>query len=359
MSIAMRREIQRVRERSGLGRSRRVLVAALAAIALAGAACATADEGPVEMARATWNSGHMQAAIYAELIRELGHEVTDPAQNTLDPNGFYPALANGQYDLWANGWFPLHDFYLEGELVTGQSVDLPIQPVGFQVRSGALQGYMIDKATADTMGINSMSQLADASVAAVFDRDGDGAADLMGCNEGWGCHSVIDQHLAELDWGANVEHVSGDYDSLIGEVVDRVADGEPALFYAWTPNWTYEKLTPGDDVVWLESPALEGTKGSTSASGLRGCASDPCDLGWAVSSIQAVANENFLKDNPDIKALLELVSIPLADIATQNAKMADAERGYTNEQIREDAVAWISANRDTVDDWLTTARNST
>ena len=50
---------------------------------------------------------------------------------------------------------------------------------------------MIDKATADAMGITSMSQLEDASVAAMFDQDGDGLADLIGCNEGWGCATII------------------------------------------------------------------------------------------------------------------------------------------------------------------------
>ena len=343
--------------RNTTGRAGMTLLAVLAAFALVLSACAAEDDdGTVTMARATWDSGHMQAAIYAELIGELGYTVDDPAASTLDPNGFYPALASGQYDLWVNGWFPLHDIYLEGELVTGQSTDLPIEPVGFQVRSGALQGYMIDKATADAMGITSMSQLSDASVARLFDQDGDGLADLIGCNEGWGCNGVIDSHIAELGWGANVEQVSGDYNSLVAVVAERVADGEPALFYAWTPNWTYQVLTPGEQVVWLESPALDDEEASTTVDGLKGCASNPCDLGWAVSSIRAVGNEDFLDDNPDIRRLLEVVSIPLSDIATQNARMASAELGYSEEEIKADAAAWIEANRDTVDGWLVNAR---
>ena len=36
--------------------------------------------------------------------------------------------------------------------------------------------------------------------------------------------------------------------------------------------------------------------------------------------------------------------------------MANAELGYSEGQIREDAAAWIEANRDTVDGWLATAR---
>lgn len=331
-----------------------VRAAALAAgLALAVSACGTdLDTGEVRMARASWDSGYMQAAIYAQLIGELGYVVTDPADHTLTPNQFYPAAARGQYDLWANGWFPLHDIYLTNELVTGQSIDEPIEPVGYQVRSGALQGYMIDKATSDEMGIASMADLV--GNAMVFDQDGDGLADLIGCNEGWACKDVIDEQIAAFDW--SVEQVVGDYNELVRGAQDRMEAGEPVLFYTWTPNWTINAMVPGQDVVWLSSNPLSDDEGSTSVAGLAGCAYDPCDLGWTVSSIRAVANSDFLGENPQIRRLLEVVSIPLGDIADQNAKMA-AERDYSEEQIRVDAAAWIAANRGMVDGWLSTARN--
>lgn len=345
-----------MKNRNIFGRTTIFLVGLLAIMSLVFSACAEEDDdGAVAMARADWDSGHMQAAIYAQLIEELGYTVSDPADSTLDPNGFYPALHSGQYDLWVNGWFPLHDIYLDAELVSGLSVDLDIEPVGYQVRSGALQGYMIDKATADAEGITSMNQLADASVAQLFDQDGDGLADLIGCNEGWGCNGTIDTHIAEHGWGDNVEQISGDYNELVSGVRDRVAAGQPALFYAWTPNWTYKVLTPGTDVVWLETDALEDEEGTTEVQGLRGCASDPCDLGWAVSSIRAVGNKDFLDDHPDIRRLLEEVSVPLPDIADQNAKRADSD-GYSDEDVSADAAAWIEANRSTVDGWLEIAR---
>ncbi len=324
------------------------LVAALVVVALVMIFSGDEDDNTVTMARADWSSGYMQAEIYAQLIGELGYTVSDPADHTLNPNAFYPALDSGQYDLWVNGWFPTHDIYLEAETAAGLSYDRDIEAVGFQVQSGALQGYMIDKATADGMGITSMSQLTDSSVAAVFDRDGDGLADLIGCNDGWGCATVIDNHIAELGWGANVEQVSGSYGELMQDVQDRVAAGEPVLFYAWTPNWTYEALPPGDAVVWLESPALEDDEGTTEVRGLGGCAGNPCNLGWPVNSIRAVANSSFLDDRSDIRRLLEQVQIPLSDIAAQNAK--------ANPDAKADAAAWIADNRALVDIWLTTAR---
>jgi glycine betaine/proline transport system substrate-binding protein len=303
-----------------------VLMAALVAFVLMLSACAT-DEvaGPVKIARANWDSGYMQAAIYTALIEELGHEVTDPAASTLSPYSFYPALATGQYDLWANGWFPLHDIYLEGENVTGQEVDLPIEPVGWQVDDGATDGLMVDKATADSLGITSMDGVN--ANAGVFDNDGDGKADLFGCNVGWGCETAINGQIADESWGAGVEQISGVYNDLAQGVVAKVAAGEPALFYAWTPNWTNTVLVAGENAVWLQSN---------------------------VNDIRAVANTDFLDDNPDIHRLLEVVAIPLGDIAAQNAKMAAGD--YSEADIKADADAWIAANRDKVDDWLASAR---
>ncbi len=352
----------------------RLLVIA-AVLALSGAACDSlaeeeeVDGGPaageaapggrVTMARATWETGWFQAAIYAQLLDELGYEVSDPAELTRDANTFYPALAQEEVDLWVNGWFPLHDIYLDRELFSGQLISEPIEPVGFQVRAGAIQGYLVDKATADAMGLTSMNDFVDPAVAAEFDTDGDGLADLYGCNEGWGCNVVIDDHLDELEWGRNVEQVVGDYSDLIDEVVrPRIEAGEPVLFYTWTPNWTIDVLVPGTDVVWLESPALPDEEADTAVAGLEGCAAgDPCRLGWPVNDIRAVANKEFLEENPPIRRLLEVVEIPLQDIADQNAKMA-IEEEYTNAMVRADAAAWIEDNRDLVDSWLETARGS-
>ena len=303
------------------------LIAAVAAVMLVLSACAVQDEGgPVSMARANWSSGYMQAEIYAQLIEELGHEVTDPAAAELSPYSFYPALAAGQYDLWANGWFPLHDIFLAGENVTGQAVDLPIEPVGWQVAEGATDGLMVDKATADSYGITSMGSVA--ANAALFDNDGDGKADLIGCNTGWGCHTRIDDQIASESWGSRVEQISGTYGDLIGNVIDKVNAGQPALFYAWTPNWTDTVLVPGENAVWLQTN---------------------------VNDIRAVANTDFLDDNPDIKRLLDVVAIPYGDILAQNAKMAAAAE-YTDADVEADAEAWIASNRDRVDSWLESAR---
>lgn len=304
----------------------------------------TAEEtNEITMAKATWDTGWFQAAIYETLLTEMGYEVEDIG--SIDNAAFYTSAAQGDVDMWANGWFPLHDTFLEADQVAGN-----VQLVGYQVEAGALQGYLVDKASANALGITSLTDLSDPEIAANFDGDGDGKADLIGCDAGWGCELVINDTLSELDLEDTVTHQQGTYSALMADTIGRYQRGEPVLFYTWTPNWTVSQLQLGEDVVWIEAPI----EGAAEAAGVPGCVVDPCVMGFDASDIRAVANTEFLENNPDVERLLELVEIPLSDIAEQNQKMVDGED--SDEDIARHASEWIEANRDLIDGWLEEAR---
>jgi len=207
----------------------------------------TAVAETVTIARATWDTGWFQTEIFVELIEALRYAVAPP--KTMANLPFYLAAARGQVDLWVNGWFPSHQVFLNQEEVSGK-----VTPVGFEVADGALQGYLVNKHTADELGITNLGDLKRPEVAAAFDRNGDGRADLIGGNVGWGCERVVEHHLGVYELRDTVEHVQGDYSPLMDETIERYHRGEPVLFYTWTPNWTVGKLVPGKDVVWLQVP---------------------------------------------------------------------------------------------------------
>ena len=307
----------------------------------------------VKMARATWDTGWFQAEIYKQLMEALGYRVEGPS--TMSNWGFYQAVGKGSVDLWVNAWLPSHNAFLEQE-----SIQANVEVIGYAVKSGALQGYLVDEKTARTHGINTLTDLEDPTIAKLFDRDGNGKADLVGCNIGWGCELVIEHQLAVYGLNQSVEHIQGDYSPLMAETVARYHRGEPILFYTWTPNWTVGTLKPGKDVRWLEVPFAslpEGQKdleNRTVIDHVPGCPRSPCVLGFPPNDIRAVANRSFIRVHPDIRRVLEQVEIPLADISQQNARMIDGEDSFADIQIH--AEQWIRDNRRQVDRWLAAAR---
>ena len=165
----------------------------------------------VRMAQANWSTGYFQAEVYRALLEELGYEVSDPSQAALGPDIFYVGLAGGDFDFWVNSWFPNHYNFLSGELADGSLVSDHTTVVGEEMHAGGLQGFMVDKATADPNGIVTLADIGDnPDIAALFDTDGNGKAELFGCNDGWGCQIVINDTIALNDWEDTIQQISAD-----------------------------------------------------------------------------------------------------------------------------------------------------
>ncbi|MEM7346565.1 MAG: glycine betaine/L-proline ABC transporter substrate-binding protein ProX [Chloroflexota bacterium] len=334
-----------------------VLVALPLAIALKPASAQTqppqiGQGRTIRMARATWDTGWFQAEIFKQLFEGLGYQVEGP--RTYDNDTFYQAVAQGDVDLWVNGWFPQHDIYL-----TDETIATAIDIVGVEVQGGALQGYMVDKASAEALSINSLADFKRPEVIAAFDPDGDGRANLIGCNTGWGCATVIDHHLVAYELTETVEHIQGDYGPLMLNTLSQFQRGAPIFYFNWTPNWTNGALVPGQDVVWIEvpfaslPPEQRTFEDNITVSGLDGCVKEPCALGFPPNDIRTVASKAFLNTHPDIQTLLEQVAIPLNDISDQNALLLAGEDDQSD--IIRHAQEWIKTHQDEVDEWLANA----
>jgi len=326
---------------------------ATAALALLTALPVQAQERPGEgvtitMARPSWDTGWFQTEIISQLLRELGYKVSAPM--TLDNPAFYQSVAYGDVTMWVDGYFPGHSTY-------SQFYENGAEIVGMIAPRGSIEGYLVDKAAAERLGITSVEDFKRDEVKAAFDRDGDGRADLVACPPGWACEMVLEHHLDAYDLRDHVNPIKAGYAAAMADAVAAHGAGEPVFFYTWTPNWTVSELVPGEDVVWIEVPEvslpenlMHLAKFATSP-GVEGCVSDPCRLGFPASDIVSVVNTDFLAENPAARALLEAAEIPVSDLSAQSARM---NAGDTD--IEAHAAAWIAENRATVDGWMEKAR---
>lgn len=318
----------------------------------------------VTMARGNWSTGYMQAAVYATLLTELGFRVSHPADLELPPSNAYIAMAEGEFDFWANSWFPNHNQFLAGEMPDGTLVGDHLTVLGWQMRTGGLQGVLTNRDLVTEHGIETLDQIVnDPGLFTIFDggdtNPGDGTLQLLGCPEGWGCHITIDAWIENAGW-ANVEQLEvGSYDVLITEAISRDTAGAPYIVYSWAPSSYVADLRPGDNAIWLstsdQSISPSQTEGpSTLEEGE--CSTDPCNLGWDAADIRVTANNEFLAANPAAAALFELVVISPIDVSLQNVAYGLGES--SEDDIHRHAAEWIAANREDVDAWLAEARSA-
>lgn len=311
---------------------RQLSLLALAAV-LASAAPVAAQEMPGKGVSVSPIKGSPANAWFQHMVVQLGLEALGyDVEETLEADfpAVHLAVASGDADYTFNHWKPLHNDFFDksgGEAVMTR-VNASI--------TGAGQGYFIDRKTAEEHGIKDIGQLKDPAVSAIFDSDGDGRANLSGCNPGWGCELAIEKHLDDYDLRETVQHDQGSYFAIMADTITRYNEGGSILYYTWTPNWISDVLVPGNDVVQIGVP----TDGEF-------------DAGFAVNDVYIVANNDFLEDNPAAAKFFELVDIPIAAVNAAQVKLRDGENSL--EDFRRHAEDWVKANQAEFDGWVAEA----
>lgn len=286
-----------------------------------------------------------QTLIVMKALEELGYKVRDIME--IEYAAGHVALANGDATFMADHWDPLHsDFYERAggdEKLYREGIFSP----------GAMQGYLIDKKTADRYGITNLGQLKDPEIAKLFDANGDGTADLAGCTPGWGCEQVIEHQLDAFGLRDTVTHNQGSYSAIIADTITRYKKGDPILYYTWTPYWVSGVLVPGEDVVWLNVPfsSLPGDRKDVDTA-----MPDGSNTGFQANSQRIVANREFAEENPAAAKLFAIMEISSNDISAENLMMRDGED--SEKDIERHAKEWIKAHQETFDGWIAEAREA-
>jgi glycine betaine/proline transport system substrate-binding protein len=309
----------------------------------------------VQPARAVWNTGYFQEAIVRAGLKELGYNVKKPKE--LQVALFYQTVALGDVDYWMNGWFPTHNDELKGDKYGDR-----IAKVGYVIKAGAMQGFMVSKKEVDTFGITSLADFSRPEVKEAFDKNGDGKADLVSCESGWTCDRQVRAMMKAYELEDDINLITSGYTVAIADTLANYRTGKPAFFYNWAPNWTVFVMKPGEDVMWVNVPfnvtddIPADVVDRMTVSGLKGAVSDPLKAGFVSADIRAVANRKFLQQNPAAAKFLEVFTLPLADISAQTMRMENGEKAQ--KYIEQHAQEWIDAHQATWNAWLKAARDA-
>lgn len=295
-------------------------------------------------------ANYVVARIMSEGFKELGYDVK---LSTLATTLFFQAAAQGDLDLATDINFPQRE---PGFRKVADHADMIGKGM---IEGGGVNGYLIDKKTADEHNITSLEQMKDPEIAALFGTSG--KAELINCDPGWSCGDVVEYQIDKFGLADTVHSVRGKYEALMIEAVARVKRGEPAFFYAWSPSWMNRALRPGVDVVWLPTPfdALPESvpnTGSAEVPNVEGCAggANPCRMAMAAWNWTAVGNKDFINDNPSVKTFVENASFPLPTWSEWEQSIS--QDGGSDANIRRLSQEWLEANRPTFEAWVEAAK---
>lgn len=291
--------------------------------------------------------GRFIADIVGIGLSELGYRTPEVKQ--LKPSLAHVAVGNGDLDLSAVHLEKSHqDFFEKG------GGEARLERVGAIVPQ-ILEGYQIDLKTAKDYEITNLEQLKNPQIARIFDSDGDGKANLAGCDVGRACERTIDYHLEAYELLDIIEHDKGQNEILMADVIARYQQGKPVFFYTSQPSAIDFALKTGEDTTWLPVPFTALPPAQQQWTG-EDTSLDGKNLGFLINRVRIIANQTFLEANPAARSWLEQVQIPLEDISAEGQLMQQGEN--RPDDIRRHAREWIENHQQQVDGWLETARKA-
>ncbi len=302
-------------------------------------------QGVVARSGVSLQEERFQAEVINLALEKLGYQTAEIKE--LDYSAMYVAIANQDLD-----FTPAH--YIRGHIKFFENAggSEKLERLG-KIVDPVTQAYKIDRRTAQEYQITNLEQLKDSKIAQLFDTDGDGKANLAGCNTGWRCEQIIEYHINAYGLQETVEQDSGNYFAVIADGITRYKQGEPILFYTWTPLWLNSVLQEGKDVTSLEvnqtkfpEDLSQYTEKDTTVNGK--------NLGLLVDQTVILANQEFLAANPVAQALFELIQIPVEDISAENNLIQNGEN--QPEDIRRHAEEWVQQNQVLFNSWVEAAQ---
>jgi glycine betaine/proline transport system substrate-binding protein len=287
------------------------------------ARAAYCDHGrAVVLAGVNWESGEFITAVTREILeRGFGcrTELVPGNSVTLEQ-----AVANDDVQIFAEEWVSRSDVWkaaVEKGLVRGVGHPFTGAVEGWYVPTYVVRGDPGRHIKATAPDLADVSQLADPRYLALFaDPEQPGHGRFLNCPSGWTCEGVntAKLHAYGLD-GRYVDFRPGTGPAMDAAITSAYAQGQPLLFYYWSPSAIAGKLALTRLTEPPYTPACYADLTSANGAHRHGCAAPPANIAYGVSS-------RFAAAAPEITAVLARMTFPLAELNANLVARADAQR---------------------------------
>ncbi|MQV08102.1 ABC transporter substrate-binding protein [Sinorhizobium meliloti] len=291
----------------------------LAASASGANASYCGDGKTVTFAGIDWESG----AFITEVMKTILSKGYDCQVDPIPGNSvtLEQATANNDVQIFAEEWLGRSDVWnkaVEEKKVVAVGKTFVGASEGWFVPDYVVHGDPARNIEAKAPDLKSVSQLTDPKIAEIFaDPEEPSKGRFLNCPSGWTCEGVSTAKLEAYKLGETyVNFRPGTGTALDAAITSAYLQGEPILFYYWSPTAIMGKFK----LIQLEEPAYNEAcwKELSSANGKRdeGCAFPSVDVAYGV-------NSTFASEAPEIVEILEKATFPLDEVNASLAYMAD------------------------------------
>jgi len=232
------------------------------------------------------------------------------------------ALSRGEIELNFFLWFPNSEPAVKPFFENGSVVDLGV------LYGDLPQGFFVSKREAQQYGIRSIPDLNNPELVKLFDDDGDGKGDLLGCPAEWACARLNDETLDLYGLDKLYEQKMGSARLLTAAIIGKMEKNEPVLMSNFWPNDIFIHYPRGEAFVYLEDPKKF----------------------WGFAHVPKLANAKWVAENPKAVELLRAMKISGEDIMWMMGQVE--EKGDDPATLEALAREWVSKNKALVDSWL-------
>ncbi|MFZ4452794.1 glycine betaine ABC transporter substrate-binding protein [Salibacterium aidingense] len=254
----------------------------------------SAKDEVIEIGVTPWTSTVPPTEIATIILEDMGYEVE---QTQADVGGVFTGLSSGDLDVFMDGWFPMHNTYMEeyGDSLDETAVSYPEAEVGWVVPE-----YMED--------INSLEDLKG--------NEDQFENEMYAIEEGAEATETSRNMVENYD--LNMEVVASSEGGMMAEASRKIQQEQPVVFYGWRPHPMFNDY----DLKVLEDP----------------------DNFFETSEVKVITNADFQDKAPEAYEFLSNWSIDIADVEQMIVEIEE-----NNKDAEEVAQEWIDNNQDKVD----------
>jgi glycine betaine/proline transport system substrate-binding protein len=300
----------------------------------------------VVFAGLNWESGEFITAVVQEILeRGFGCRTETIPGNTIT---FEQALADDDVQIVGEEWINRSEIWrkaAEAGKVRAIGNTFVGATEGWAVPEYLVKGEPARHIEAMAPDLVSVAQLGDPRYLALFkDPEQPNRGRFLNCPSGWTCEPENTRKLRAygLD-GRYVDFRPGTGPAMDAAIMSAYLQGQPLLFYYWSPSAIAGRLrlTPLAEPPY--TPECWEKMFSSEGKSHRGCASPPSLVSYGVSS-------RFAAAAPEIVAVLELATFPMAELNANLATMAQQQL-----DARTQAIAFLKARPDIWQPWVSAA----